>query len=100
MVLMHQLVEEKLTAIWTAALKRSQIGIYDNFFLIGGHSLLATRVILRIRGQFKVDLRLNNFFERPTIAGLAEYIETMLWATQNRPASRQVESRDRDEGII
>ncbi|MEM8909466.1 MAG: condensation domain-containing protein, partial [Bacteroidota bacterium] len=47
---------------------------YDNFFELGGHSLLAMRVIAGIRREMNYRLRIKNFFETPSIAGLAKTI--------------------------
>jgi amino acid adenylation domain-containing protein len=66
--------EEKLVAIWTQVLGDRKIGVHDNFFDLGGHSLLATQVMSRIRETFKVNMPLRYFFEKPTVAGLAEFL--------------------------
>jgi hypothetical protein len=68
--------EEVLAGIWAEVLKFERVGIHDNFFDLGGHSLLATPVISRIRDLFQVELRVRQLFETPSIAGLAEAIET------------------------
>lgn len=60
----------------------AQIDVYANFFELGGHSLLATRVMSQIREEFQIDLPLQTLFMTPTVAGLSETVETMLWATQ------------------
>ncbi|HEV7516040.1 MAG TPA: amino acid adenylation domain-containing protein, partial [Thermoanaerobaculia bacterium] len=73
-------VEETLAAIWSEVLRRERIGVDDNFFEVGGHSLLVTQVVSRLRGSLGIDLPLRALFEAPTIAGLAERIETVLWA--------------------
>jgi amino acid adenylation domain-containing protein len=65
-------LERALIGIWTDILARTGFGIHDNFFDLGGHSLLATQVVSRIRSQLLVDLPLAQFFERPTIAELAD----------------------------
>ena len=73
-------IEEVLTGIWSDLLGGRQIGVHDNFFDLGGHSLLATRLISRIREAFQVDIDLRSLFETPTVAGLAERIETSRYA--------------------
>ncbi|MBD2448895.1 TauD/TfdA family dioxygenase [Nostoc sp. FACHB-152] len=71
-------IEEKLVSIWSEILAVQQIGIHDNFFNLGGHSLLATQVISRVRDAFNVEVPLSCLFTNPTVAGLAENIQTSL----------------------
>ncbi|QDL10800.1 non-ribosomal peptide synthetase [Brasilonema octagenarum UFV-E1] len=75
-------VEEVLAGIWARVLGTEHVGIHDNFFDLGGHSLLATQVVSQIREAFQVELRLRSLFETPTLAGLAEVIETAVRAGQ------------------
>ncbi len=75
-------VEEVLAGIWARVLGTEHVGIHDNFFDLGGHSLLATQVVSQIRETFQVELRLRSLFETPTLAGLAEVIETAVRAGQ------------------
>ncbi|HEX6288818.1 MAG TPA: amino acid adenylation domain-containing protein [Herpetosiphonaceae bacterium] len=70
--------EELLAEIWSGVLRRSPIGIHDNFFALGGHSLLATQLIARIQSAFHVELHLSSVFEAPTIAEMAYIIEDRL----------------------
>lgn len=67
-------MEEMVTGIWEAILKRDRIGIHDNFFDLGGHSLLATQVMARVRSVFHVELPLRTLFEATTVAQLAEAV--------------------------
>jgi amino acid adenylation domain-containing protein len=71
--------EITLAQIWTQVLRIDRIGIDDNFFELGGHSLLATQVISRARQTFEIEIPLQALFEQPTIAGLANRLDTSLW---------------------
>ncbi|MCT7957941.1 non-ribosomal peptide synthetase [Laspinema palackyanum] len=75
-------VEELLVDIWRQVLGKPQVGVYDNFFELGGHSLLATQLISRIRDGLKIELPVSQLFEAPTVASLANYIETVSWAAK------------------
>ncbi len=68
--------EEVITGIWAEVLKLQQIGTEDDFFELGGHSLLATQVISRVRQAFRTELPVRALFEAPTIAGLAQRVNT------------------------
>lgn len=76
--------EREIAAMWRQALGIDEIGIYDNFFELGGHSLLATQIVSRLRDLYRVELPLRRMFEAPTVAGLAEIIETL---TESKPAT-------------
>jgi amino acid adenylation domain-containing protein len=72
--------EEALVGIWREVLTVPRIGVDDNFFELGGHSLLATRVAARVREAFGVDLPLQTLFGAPTVATLAERVESRVRA--------------------
>ncbi|MEO3785212.1 amino acid adenylation domain-containing protein [Actinocorallia sp. B10E7] len=67
-------VERWLADRWEESLGRTRVGIHDDFFSLGGHSLLAVRVLSRIADLYGVEIPLDAFFTRPTIAALAERI--------------------------
>jgi amino acid adenylation domain-containing protein/non-ribosomal peptide synthase protein (TIGR01720 family) len=78
--------EELLATIWADVLKLDRVSIHDNFFDIGGHSLLATQVVSRLRSAFGVDVPVRALFETPTVAGVAEFIDTSRWQIQGHAA--------------
>jgi acyl carrier protein len=89
-------IEQQIAQIWQALLGIDAVGIHDNFFELGGHSLLAVQIISRMRSALGIDLPLNNLFEKPTIAFLADYVATVRWALQDQAAS-QTEGRQEIE---
>lgn len=87
------IIEEMLTVVWSELLGVEQIGVHHNFFELGGHSLLGTQLVARVRKLFRVELPLRLLFDSPTIAGMAEAVETLLKEDQAakpplRPLSR------------
>jgi len=90
-------LEQDLAKIWADVLDLEQVGIHENFFDLGGHSLLATQLISRIRSQLQNELPLRILFERPTVAGLAEYINNLTETGQPDPMPSAVQRTERDE---
>ena len=89
--------EKTLAALWCDLLKVESIGRDDNFFGLGGHSLLVMRAVSRMRETFGVDVQLRNLFERPTVAGLAEVIDGMLWVADSSAPSASEGPREEIE---
>jgi amino acid adenylation domain-containing protein len=69
-------VEDMVAEVWAEVLRREGLGVTQNFFALGGHSLMATQVLVRIQETFEVEIPLRDFFQDPTIAGLAAAIES------------------------
>ena len=69
-------LEQYLVDLWTNILRVQPIGIHDNFFSLGGDSLQATRVVTQLQQEYSSDMPLLAlFFQEPTIASLARFIE-------------------------
>ncbi|WP_242685666.1 non-ribosomal peptide synthetase [Photorhabdus sp. RW14-46] len=70
--------ETTLAAIWHELLGIEQISRHDNFFALGGHSLIAVRVMNQIMAVLGVELPLTVLFNSPSLAALAQTIQTQL----------------------
>lgn len=70
--------ERALVTIWERVLRRSPVGIRDDFFSLGGHSLLALRLLGEVEQCFGCAFPLLTFFQHPTIEVLATLIESNI----------------------
>ncbi|MGE7994081.1 amino acid adenylation domain-containing protein, partial [Pseudomonas sp. NPDC089554] len=68
--------EQRLAAIWSQVLCEPNIGRDDDFFSLGGHSLLAVQLLEQLRRN-GWDLDIRSVFERPTLATLAQRLDTL-----------------------
>ncbi|MFI6168758.1 amino acid adenylation domain-containing protein [Nocardia sp. NPDC051052] len=68
--------EHALARLFAEALEVESVGIDDDFFARGGHSLRAARVLNGVRAAFGVRWDLRAMFDTPTVAGLAERLES------------------------
>jgi amino acid adenylation domain-containing protein len=87
--------EEMVAEIFRSVLRRTDFGVFDNFFDLGGHSLMAARIVLQLRAASGRDLPLRVLFERQTVSEVAEAIDALAWlassAQQPAPAGNRVE---------
>ncbi|MCK4258418.1 MAG: non-ribosomal peptide synthase/polyketide synthase [Halanaerobiales bacterium] len=85
-------LEKRLVILWSQVLKVDQVGIDNNFFALGGHSLRATLLTAKINKEFNTQISLREIFKRPTIASLAQYLESIEKRTYQ--AIEKIERRD------
>lgn len=74
-------IQKKLLLLWTDFFGITDIGILDNFFELGADSLKAIVMISKISKDFKKELPLMQFFNNPTIAETAAYLEKNITRT-------------------
>ncbi len=70
--------EQQLIYLWQEIFKQTEIHKQDHFFLLGGHSLTLMQLLARIQETFQVKLTIQDIFDCPTVAALAQRIETGL----------------------
>jgi amino acid adenylation domain-containing protein len=68
-------LEETLAGIWRQVLSVKEVGVEDNFYELGGHSLLITKIAAKVREALGIELPMQTWFERPTIASQADAIK-------------------------
>jgi polyketide synthase PksJ len=67
-------LESGLAEIWQAVLGIDKVGVHDDFIDLGGHSLLAIQLTSRISETFGIELPVAQFYQQPTVEGLAQAI--------------------------
>ncbi|MEU7045083.1 phosphopantetheine-binding protein [Streptomyces varsoviensis] len=67
-------VRDTIGRVWKEVLRLDEFGYGDNFFELGGHSLTASQVISRISRALHVEIPMADFFERPTVDELTEFV--------------------------
>ncbi|MGO8795977.1 MAG: amino acid adenylation domain-containing protein [Candidatus Sulfotelmatobacter sp.] len=68
--------EKQVADLWCDLLQLEEVGIDDNFFDLGGNSLAAVRMVSQYQSKFGREIPLVKVFQYPTIAKLAESIES------------------------
>src|SRR5262249_2155760 len=91
-------LEEALAKRWAEILGVEQIGIHDDFFASGGDSLLATRFLSHVYDMTQVELEISRFFEAPTVAEVANYLERLIRAEETLRSSSVIERVPRENG--
>jgi amino acid adenylation domain-containing protein/FkbH-like protein len=79
--------EEAVARIWAEHLGLDEVGVFEDFLDLGGDSLRAVQVLAALGTQFDVELSIYEFFEEPTVAGVARRLAS---ATSGRLAIERV----------
>jgi acyl-CoA synthetase (AMP-forming)/AMP-acid ligase II len=80
-------LERSLAEFWVNILQIERVGIHDDFFALGGDSLLLTQVLAHIYHATHLEIDASRFFEAPTIAETAHYLEGLLQAGEPKQPS-------------
>ncbi|WP_024518457.1 non-ribosomal peptide synthetase [Bradyrhizobium sp. Tv2a-2] len=88
-------LESFLTGLWAKLLEIPRIGVDQDVFALGADSLVVTQMLSRLRGQLGVHLSFGDVFDAPTVAALADRLQS---AAQRRgegaPLWRSAEARE------
>jgi natural product biosynthesis luciferase-like monooxygenase protein len=68
-------LETLVRGIWNEVLGVADLSVDDNFFDVGGHSLLIVQVHERLQRTLRRSFPLLMLLERPTIRGIAAYLD-------------------------
>ena len=71
-------VEERLFIIWCEVLGIETCGVEDRFLALGGDSMLAAQIVSRVRAAYGMDVSMVDFFDTPTITGMAAALEAKI----------------------
>lgn len=77
--------EARVAALWSRLLGRADIGVTEDFLELGGHSLVLTRLAAELDGEFGVQVKLADLWQRRTVAAQAELMHDLV---ERQPAAR------------
>lgn len=69
-------IERTLAAIWERLLRRTGIGVHDDFFELGGQSILAARLVTTIEKELGIRTSISIFAYARSIAQMAEALQS------------------------
>ncbi len=67
-------LQAQMVEVWQTVLKRSPVGISDNFFDLGGHSLLAVELVKQMQRATGVAIPLASIVSHPSIEQLTQHL--------------------------
>jgi amino acid adenylation domain-containing protein len=81
-------LEIQITAIWQDVLKKTKIGMLDNFFNLGGASLQAVQCVARINQALGLELPPGVLFGHPTVRELSAHAARQVQGDSASPIPR------------
>jgi acyl carrier protein len=90
-------LEGQIVTVWQELLGIQPIGVYDSFFDLGGDSLLAIQLAVRLNEALATNLSVQDLFDAPQVAGLAEIITITSLAAQALPSTQGAMTVEREE---
>ncbi|MFJ7995813.1 SDR family NAD(P)-dependent oxidoreductase [Streptomyces sp. NPDC096310] len=69
--------ERRVADTWGELLGMERVGVHDPFFELGGTSLVGLALVNRLAAEFGVELAAASLFEHPTVAQLAELLDSL-----------------------
>jgi acyl-CoA synthetase (AMP-forming)/AMP-acid ligase II len=92
-------LEKMLAGCWAEVLQLERFGIHDDFFALGGDSLSVVHVLSRVYEITHFEIEVSRFFEAPTIAALADHLETLIPSGQAARESSAIVRAPRENGV-
>ncbi|MEM9272530.1 MAG: beta-ketoacyl synthase N-terminal-like domain-containing protein, partial [Cyanobacteria bacterium P01_F01_bin.143] len=93
----HNAIETRLVKIWQEVLQLAKVGVNDNFFELGGNSLLLMQVLSKLT-EAGDPVSAVNLFQYPTIATLANYLNSNQESVAVQQGQRRGELRRKKTG--
>ncbi|MGG6294847.1 amino acid adenylation domain-containing protein [Leptolyngbya sp. AN02str] len=85
-------IEAKLSAMWSKLLHLDRVGVCDNFFALGGDSLLTAVLMTYVEEAFQVEVFTGQFYQSPTVEGLAALVEQAQQGAVFSPVSMDLQA--------
>ncbi|MHA6323669.1 non-ribosomal peptide synthetase [Roseivivax sp. CAU 1753] len=85
-------LQQQILDVWRQLFDRRTISIEDDFFDLGGHSMLAVQFVNQLYKAHGIEISVGLLFDRPTVIGLSEAIETERWLAAAPDADEAAET--------